>query len=1360
MRFKKILAGITAGALALSSLSVALWATDNTATVKTMIMHPKTWATDKAASFESDVNEVVAINLKGYEDTIKKVRIEFVDITTDYIKPVLITNNWDADKTPQSVYDASYFSPTIKDGKATLDVEFGVTKEASDSGEGDVNGLSFASGYGTIEFKVNMNWMNAGSVSLSNITFFDANGNEVVQVEALTDTIPFSGTEADPYWSWTETTFVSSSSTEMTNVDVTGTDKIIFNAAAFDLGYGYNGAMFITANSDGSNYKSKSIGAENKKFGENGDQSPDIMLESTGKFSVEVPINITETGGFILKAGTDAKSGAFELVSIEFYKGDTKLGVWKNHEFVSSTVPVTGVTVLPNTISLKLGETQSLKETVVPETATDKTVTWSSDKENVATVDKDGNVTAKGIGEATITVASVAYPTITATCAVTVTSDIEALQLTQEKLSMKVGDPDVTLEVTRTPPAPKDTELVWESSNEAAATVDKNGVVHAVATGPTEITVTAKNNTAATAKCVVNVTNPATAIELPETLTVLEGVTVPFTSKITPENADERDKVTYASSDETIFTVKGNEITGVKEGKATLTASITGTELKDTCVVSVTKEAVAATAVKLDKETLTLEVDGTAILTATKEPADSTDSIVWSSSDEKIATVDQIGNVTAVAVGSAEITAKANDSAKAVCKVEVKAKTVPVASVTLDKTEATVEEGAAVELKATVNPENATDKTVTWKSSDETIATVDSTGKVTGVKAGKATITATAGTKSAECAVTVTAKAVAVSEITLDKTAETVEEGKTVQLTATVKPDDATDKTVTWKSSDEATAKVDSTGKVTGVKAGKATITATAGEKSAECAVTVTAKPEETQPTEPDNPTPGDTITVYELNADELKLLSDPKTTFTISYNSPNGWNDIGFGASLPDESWASASLPAKQGDGTLKVTVEDLIKSMKVKEEGDVTTLDGVTYCKVEGYNGTVFYSVKVEIPTEPDEPDKPIEGMTANLKLYTQGNDGAGWAWKDFGDDSIKTVTVSDDSEAVELKWTIAVDEKVDSADKFSAGGLQIAFDDPDCAYVGQKVNIYITEITLGGEKKDDITKEETSIVANWNNTGSEIMVNLSDISFENVGKEYSCKVKITPVSKAPDQPDQPGEDDTTTTTKAPTGFYTPDESTTTTPSDTTTAPDSGSTPATADTTELTNDDNGIKVEFAAGTVKEGAVLNVNKSGETATSATFDITLNLNGAAIQPDGTLTITINIPAGLAGAANYYVYRVETDGTYTDMLATLADGKLTFKTGHLSEYVISTVKLTDTGVVNGDDSSTASSAPVEDNGANTGNADNEPAGDNGGNGNTGSTGGNTDDKNVATGIVIAFIPAAAAAAAVVISKKRK
>ena len=178
-----------------------------------------------------------------------------------------------------------------------------------------------------------------------------------------------------------------------------------------------------------------------------------------------------------------------------------------------------------------------------------------------------------------------------------------------------------------------------------------------------------------------------------------------------------------------------------------------------------------------------------------------------------------------------------------------------VTGITIDKTIATVEEGATVTLTATVTPGNATDKTVTWSTSNEAIATV-SGGVVTGVKAGEVTITAKAGDKSATCTVTVTAKQgtedpedpIAVEGITLDKTTATVEEGATVTLTATVTPDNATDKTVTWSTSNETIATV-SGGVVTGVKAGEVTITAKAGDKSATCTVTVTAAA-----TEPDPP--------------------------------------------------------------------------------------------------------------------------------------------------------------------------------------------------------------------------------------------------------------------------------------------------------------------------------------------------------------------------------------------------------------------------------------------------------------------------------------------------------------------------
>ena len=164
-----------------------------------------------------------------------------------------------------------------------------------------------------------------------------------------------------------------------------------------------------------------------------------------------------------------------------------------------------------------------------------------------------------------------------------------------------------------------------------------------------------------------------------------------------------------------------------------------------------------------------------------------------------------------------------------------------VTSVTLDKTELALTLGdAAAQLKATVAPDNATDKTVTWSSDKTSVATVDATGKVTAVAEGTATITAKAGDKTATCKVTVKAAVVAVTSVKLDKTELALTVGDAAaQLTATVAPDNATDKTVTWTSDKPAVATVDATGKVTAVAEGEATITAKSGDKTATCKVTV-----------------------------------------------------------------------------------------------------------------------------------------------------------------------------------------------------------------------------------------------------------------------------------------------------------------------------------------------------------------------------------------------------------------------------------------------------------------------------------------------------------------------------------------
>ena len=194
---------------------------------------------------------------------------------------------------------------------------------------------------------------------------------------------------------------------------------------------------------------------------------------------------------------------------------------------------------------------------------------------------------------------------------------------------------------------------------------------------------------------------------------------------------------------------------------------------------------------------------------------------------------------------------------------------VAVTDVKITSTVTEVKVGETITLTAEVLPADATNKTVTWTSSDTAIATVDSTGKVTGVAAGTAKITAKAGEKTDVVDVTVKAAAtsggetggstggttggetggstggetttIAVTEVKITSTVTEVTAGETITLTAEVSPADATDKTVTWTSSDTAIATVDSTGKVTGVAAGTAKITAKAGEKTAAVDVTVKA---------------------------------------------------------------------------------------------------------------------------------------------------------------------------------------------------------------------------------------------------------------------------------------------------------------------------------------------------------------------------------------------------------------------------------------------------------------------------------------------------------------------------------------
>ena len=328
---------------------------------------------------------------------------------------------------------------------------------------------------------------------------------------------------------------------------------------------------------------------------------------------------------------------------------------------------------------------------------------------------------------------------------------VASISVNPTSLTLEEGETS-NISATVSPSNATDKTVTWSSSSNAVATI-KDGVVTAVKEGSATITAKAGGKTAV---CEVKVNAKfvaVTSITLDQTsLDLKEGETATLTATVKPDNATDK-AVAWTSSNDKVATVKDGKVTAVKEGTATITA--TAGDKTATCKVTVEKNFVEVTSITLDKTTLTVTAGEEETLTATVKPDDATDkTVTWTSSNTAIATVKD-GKVKGIKAGTATITAQAGDK-KATCKVVVTKSVIEVTSITLDKTTLSLTVGAEETLTATVKPDNATDKTVTWTSSNTAVATVNN-GKVKGIKAGTAVITAKAGDKSAKCNVTVTA---------------------------------------------------------------------------------------------------------------------------------------------------------------------------------------------------------------------------------------------------------------------------------------------------------------------------------------------------------------------------------------------------------------------------------------------------------------------------------------------------------------------------------------------------------------------------------------------------------------------------
>ena len=341
---------------------------------------------------------------------------------------------------------------------------------------------------------------------------------------------------------------------------------------------------------------------------------------------------------------------------------------------------------------------------------------------------------------------------------------VQSIAISQPSAELEIGE-TLTLKATVSPSNAFYDGITWTSTNPKVATVSGSGVVTAISEGTTTITVMAGGKTANCSVTVRPVVISSVTLDK-EALSLIIGESYSLFATVLPENAANR-KVLWSSSDYSVAEVdETGKVTAVGVGVAKITVTTEDGGMTATCFVVVS--AISVTGISLDKTELSLIIGDKEQLTATVVPSNATDkSVTWSSSDISVASVTAFGEITAEAPGAAIITVTTNDGdKKATCSVTVKPIPVSVTGVSLDQASLSMFVGQTQSLTATVTPSNATNKSVTWSSSNLSVATVSSSGVVTAITEGIATIVVTTedGGKTANCNVTVSESKVPVPE--------------------------------------------------------------------------------------------------------------------------------------------------------------------------------------------------------------------------------------------------------------------------------------------------------------------------------------------------------------------------------------------------------------------------------------------------------------------------------------------------------------------------------------------------------------------------------------------------------------------
>ncbi|MGN1195430.1 MAG: Ig-like domain-containing protein, partial [Acutalibacteraceae bacterium] len=661
-------------------------------------------------------------------------------------------------------------------------------------------------------------------------------------------------------------------------------------------------------------------------------------------------------------------------------------------------IPVTGVRLNSTDVTVAKGKTAMLTAKVLPSTASDNTVRWSSSDSSVVSVNSAGQLTGKKVGTAIVTVSST-DGNYSDTCVVNVVQLAEKVTLDYTSLTLYAGKTK-TLGAKLKPSTTSNQKITWTSSNKAVATVNSKGQITAVAGGTAVIKATSGDKQTSST-CKITVIEEVTKITLSaKSKLVRVGQSKTITATALPKTATDR-SITWKSSNTKVAKVTSNgTIKGISKGTATITAYSADKKVKASCTVTVIK---SVTGVSLNYSSVTLTANKKLTLKAAIKPSDAYyQQVTWKSSNYDVADVSSTGTVTAKKPGYAEITVKTKDGGyKAVCQVLV---VQPVTSVSLNLKEEYVDIGSSITLKATVKPSNATDKSVVWSSSDKTIAKVSSNGTVKGLKAGTVTITAktVSGAKVATCTIHVVRK---VKSITLNKSEMVLYLNNSATLKAYIAPSDATVKTVKWSSSDTSVLRVSSKGVLTPVKPGNAVITVKTvdGGLKAKCKVSVEIP-----------------ATSFKISKSSLTLYSGKSATLTASISPSNTTNKTVTWTSsntkvatvqngkITGVGGGKATITAKTSNGitrTCSVTVLKSVSSVSLNTSA------------VSVYTGSSYKLTATVLPS--DASNKKVSWSSSNNSIATVDESGNVKAIK--AGSAVITVTTADGSFKATCKVTV---------------------------------------------------------------------------------------------------------------------------------------------------------------------------------------------------------------------------------------------------------------------------------------------------------------------------------------------------